>query len=119
MTTLDLSDRHNVLAVQKALAGDSESLWMLEKDRVIRVSDLIAFYAEQEDEETGQVQGKAMLALLGPDGTFHTGSKFAFRDMQRIAYLHGRPPWRPPVLLMPIRVTGRNGHTRQSILLAE
>lgn len=118
MTTLDLSLRANVLIVQQALAGESESLWDCKPERIIRVSDLIAHYTEAVDEETGGTRSGPMLTLIGPDGVFHTGSQFAFRALQTIALLTGRPPWNPPVAIRAQRCTSRNKKQYQSILLA-
>lgn len=119
MTTLDLTQRANVLIVQEALAGGGESLWDLPPDKIIRVSDLIAHYTTSTDEETGEERSGPMLTLIGPDGTFHTGSEFAFRNLQSIALLTGRPPWNPPVAIRAKRQRSRNKREYQSILLAE
>lgn len=119
MTTLDLAIRSNLVMVQAAMCGDSESLWDQKPERIIRVSDLIAHYAEYMNEESGEIQSGPMLTLIGPDGIFHTMSQFAFRALQSIAYLQGRPPWVPPIMIRAVRVNSRNKRQFQSILLVE
>jgi Phage Single-stranded DNA-binding protein len=119
MTTLDLSLRDGVVMVQQALAGESESLWDQRPDRVIRVTDLIAHYAERIDEETGETISGPMLTLIGPDGVYHTGSQFAFRALQSIAILAGPAPWNPAIKIRPVRVRSRNKREFQSLLLVE
>ena len=119
MTTLDLSQRANIVLVQNALADESLSLWDCRPDDVIQVSDLIAHYAERTDEETGETTRGPMLTLVGPECTYHTGSQFAFRALQSIAVLVGRPPWRPPIRIRAVRVRSRNKREFQSIVLAE
>lgn len=119
MTTLDLSERKNVLAVQAALAGDSDSLWDAEPDQIILVSDLIAHFAERTDDETGETTAGPMLTLIGPDSVWHTGSQYAFRCLQSIAYLTGRPPWNPPIAVYARRKRSRNKREYQTLILAE
>lgn len=119
MTTLDLAVRANVILVQNALHGESESLWDQKPERIIRVADLIAHYTSYVSEETGEEQSGPMLTLLGPDGVFHTGSQYAFRSLQDIAFLQGRPPWIPPIMIRAVRITSRNKRQFQSIVLVE
>lgn len=119
MTTLDLGVRANVIAVQNALHGESESLWDQKPERIIRVADLIAHYTSYVSEETGEEHSGPMLTLLGPDGVFHTGSQYAFRALQDIAFLAGRPPWIPPIVIRAVRVTSRNKRQFQSLILVE
>ncbi len=119
MTTLDLTERQNVIALNHALNGDSESLWDQKPDRIIRVTDLVAHYGERMNEETGEMQCGPMLTLIGPDGIYHTGSQYAFRALQLIALLDGRPPWYPPKAIRAVRNTSRNKRQYQSIVLAE
>lgn len=119
MTTLDLGVRANVVLVQNALHGESESLWDQKPERIIRVADLIAHYTSYVSEETGEEQSGPMLTLLGPDGVFHTGSQYAFRSLQDIAFLQGRPPWIPPIMIRAVRVKSRNKREFQSLVLVE
>lgn len=119
ITTLDLRDPPAQLQLQAALAGDSESLWDQKPERVIRVEHVIRHYAEAQDEETGEIRAGPMLTLIGPDGTFHTMSKYAFRAFQLIAHLRGAPPWRPTIAIRSVKPTSRNKRQYQSVLLAE
>lgn len=119
LTTLDLTQRSNVVLLQNALAGDSVSLWDVQPDRIIRVNDMVAHYSHYISEETGEEVSGPMLTLIGPDGIYHTGSEYAFRGMQMIAYAHGRPPWRPPVSIRAIRCRSRKQREYQSIILVE
>lgn len=118
MTTLDIGDPEQAARVVNALNDASESTWDVESGQVIRVSDLIAHYNESIDPQTGELRAGPMLTLLGPDGTWHTGSQFAFRALQRIALVKGRPPWDPPVRLIPVRPRSRNARNFQSFVLA-
>lgn len=119
MTTLDLRQPANIVRLQHALAGSSDSLWDLSPDRVLGITDLAAHYASAVDEETGEIRSGPMIALIGPDGVYHTGSQFVFRALQLIAMLKGRPPWQPPIRMRAVRVRSRNKREFQSIVLAE
>ena len=119
MTTLDLTQRANIIALNHALNGESESLWDLPPDQVIRVTDLIAHYGERTNEDTGELVKGPMLTLLGPDGIYHTGSQYAFRALQMIALTDGRPPWHPPKAIRAVRNRSRNKRNYQSIILVE
>lgn len=119
VTSLDLSQRVNALALQNAIAGESKSLWDCKPGEVIEVSDIIAHYATRRDEETGEETSGPMLTLLGPSGIFHTMSQYAFRALQLCAPLCGRPPWNPPIKLRPVRCRSRNNREFQSLVLAE
>lgn len=119
ITTLDLRDQSAQLQLQHALSGDSESLWDLKPERILRAEHVIRHYAEALDEETGEIRGAPMLTLVGPDGVFHTMSKYAFRSFQLIAHLRGAPPWRPPIMIRASKPTSRNKRQYQSVQLVE
>lgn len=119
MTTLDLTRRENLITVQNALSGKSESLWDIDPQMVIHVQHVIAHYAERVDEETGEETSGPMLTLIGPDGNYHTGSKYAFRALQAIACLCGPAPWNPPIALRAVRQRSRNKREYQSLILVE
>lgn len=119
ITTLDLRDPMAQVELQQALAGDSESLWDVKPDHIIRVEHVVRHYAEAQDEETGEIRSGPMLTLIGPDGVYHTMSKYAFRSFQLIAHLRGAPPWRPPIMIRAVKPTSRNKRQYQSVQLVE
>lgn len=119
VTTLDLSLRDNQRQLQNILAGESKSLWDAPADKIIRVKDITAHFAEVPDEETGEVVGKRIITLTGPDGIYHTCSQYAYRDLQRSVLLTGWRPGDPPLKIRPSRARTRKGNTRQAIVLEE
>lgn len=119
ITTLDLRDAAAQVALQQALAGYSESLWDCKPERIVRVEHVVRHFAEAQDEETGDIRSGPMLTLIGPDGVFHTMSKYAFRSFQLIAHLRGAPPWLPPIMIRAFKPTSRNKRQYQSVQLVE
>lgn len=119
ITTMNLADRGQAIALQRILAGESESLWDVEGSPLIRVEHITAHFAVREDEETGEVIGKKFVTLSGPDGVYHTASEWAYRDLQRAALLTGWKPGSGYLNIQPGRAKTRKGNTRQVIYACE
>lgn len=119
ITTMDIADRGQAIALQRILAGESESLWDVEGSPVIRVEHITAHFAVQVDEETGECVGKKFLTLSGPDGVYHTASEWAYRDLQRAALLTGWKPGAGYLHIQPARAKTRKGNTRQIIMVCD
>ena len=115
ITTMNLADRGQAIALQRILAGESESLWDVEGSPLIRIEHITAHFAVRVDEETGEVIGKKFLTLSGPDGVYHTASEWAYRDLQRAALLTGWKPGTGYLCIQPARAKTRKGNTRQVI----
>lgn len=120
VSSLDLRVPANQLIVQRAIAGGSISLWDVPEGTVIEIEHLVAHYTEAVLEETGELSAGPMLTLIGPKATYHTGSEYAYRALQTIAKLTGRrPPFDPPLRILPMRLTSRGRRQYQSILLEQ
>lgn len=118
-TTLDLTQPANVVLVQNVLASDDGTTWEMPPDAPFKVSDLIFHFVEKIDPKTGEDVSGPMMSMVGPDGVYHSGSQYAYRDLQRIALLRGMPPWHPPIVVRAVRSRSRNGKDYQSLMLVE
>jgi hypothetical protein len=119
VSTIDLADPRNRTLIHAAVAGESESLWdICAKGAVeIEVQDIIAHYAEYESEESpGEIRTGPMLTLIGPGGTYHTGSQYAFRALQLVAQLGDIPPWLPPMRFLVRRQLSRAKRDYQTLI---
>ena len=117
VTTMDLRDYPAQIELQNILAGESKSLWLDPPNGPIRVAHITAHYGEAEDEKTGEMQPRKIITLSGLDGTYHTCSEWAYRDLQRAVLLTGWRPGDAPLKLEARRTPCSNGHTRQSLAL--
>ena len=106
--------------LHRIINGLSLAIWdMCEKDScLIQVTHLAACFREYESEDKpGEVISGPLIYLVGPKGTYHTGSEMVFRSLQELAKIEGPPPWNPAVVLQAERVPTRNRRTRIALTL--
>lgn len=118
-TSLDLEKHDNKKLVMRCLGECDERLKQCINAQ-IEVANIFAHMVDITDDESGEISAQPRIVLINPDGyTWECVSNGIQRDISALVWLYGKPPWNPPLKVIPRLIDLKSGRNMLKLELVD
>lgn len=118
-TSLDVDKLENKKIVLRCLGECDERVKQCINAK-ITVANIFAHMVELANDETGEISQQPRVVLISPDGlTYECVSQGVYRDVSALIWLFGKPPWNPPLELIPRLIDLKGGRNMLKLELVD